>query len=114
MNRIKNIHRLASCALVLGLAAGAANAQSTDGYHSIQVFPAAADTGSFKQRFNFHNPDPVNDVTVTPKYFPSNGTTQAPNRIDCPAFVIPKGKTVTYLTLLSMCPSAFARQALGG
>ena len=113
MNRIKNIHLLASCALGLGLVAGAASAQSTDGYHSIQVFPAVAHTASFTQRFSFHNPDSVNDVTVTPKYFPSNGTTQAPNRIDCPPFLIPKGKTVTYLTLLSMCPSLSTALASG-
>lgn len=102
MNRTKKIHLLASCALGLGLATGTANAQSTDGYHSIQVFPAAADTNSFKQRFNFHNPDLVNTVTVTPKYYPSNGTTQA-NSIDCPPFVIPAGQTVTFLTLRAMC-----------
>ena len=112
MNRIKNIHRLASCALVLGLAAGTANAQTTDGNHSIQVFPAAADTGSFKQRFNFHNPDLVNDVTVTPKYFPSNGTTQ-PSPIDCPPFVIPKGQTVTFLTLRAMCSTLAAGGQFG-
>ena len=113
MNRIKNILFLASCALGLGLAAGAAHAQSTDGYHSIQVFPAVAHTGSFTQRFSFHNPDLANDVTVSPKYFPSNGTTQAPNRIDCPDFVIPKGKTYTFTTLLQMCPSLSTALATG-
>jgi hypothetical protein len=113
VNRIKNIHLLATCALGLGLATGAANAQSTDGYHSIQVFPAAADTSSFKQRFNFHNPDLVNTVTVTPKYFPSNGTTQAPNRVDCPTFDIPPGKTVSFLTLRIMCPTLAAGGQFG-
>jgi hypothetical protein len=113
VNRIKNIHLLATCALGLGLAAGAANAQSTDGYHSIQVFPAAADTASFKQRFNFHNPDLVNVVTVTPKYFPSNGTTQAPNRVDCSPFDIPPGKTVRFVTLRDMCPTLAAGSQFG-
>lgn len=113
MNRIKNMQLFASCALGLGLAAGAANAQSTDGYHSIQVFPAVAHTPSFTQRFSFHNPDLLSAVTVTPKYFPSNGTTQAPNRIDCPSFDIQPGKTFTFTTLLQMCPTLATALATG-
>ncbi|MDZ4325319.1 MAG: hypothetical protein U1A73_09935 [Pseudomonas sp.] len=113
MNRIKNIHLLAACALGLGMAAGAANAQSTDGYHSVQVFPAVAHTPSFTQRFSFHNPDLLNALTITPKYYPSNGTTQAPNHIDCPTFNIPAGKTVTFLTLLQMCPTLATALATG-
>jgi hypothetical protein len=51
------------------LANTAAHAQSTDGYHSHQVIPLVADTGSFTSSFNFTTPN-LSPVTVTPRFHP--------------------------------------------
>ena len=97
--------------LFLGLGlSGSALAQTTDGYHSIQVFPVVVDTASFTQRFNFRNPNDAS-VTITPKYYPATGTTAAITT--CPDFVIAAGKTATFLTLRAMCPSLAAGSQFG-
>ncbi|OGT56359.1 MAG: hypothetical protein A3E01_10910 [Gammaproteobacteria bacterium RIFCSPHIGHO2_12_FULL_63_22] len=113
MNRIKQFRLVASCAIGLGLAAGAVHAQSTDAYHSIQIFPVVVDTASFSQRFSFHNPNLLSAVTVTPKYYPATGTSQAPNLINCPTFDIAAGKTVTFTSLRAVCPSLAAGSQFG-
>lgn len=113
MNRIKQIRIAAACAAGLGLAASAAHAQSTDGYHSIQIFPVVVDTASFTQRFSFHNPSLLSAVTVTPKYYPATGTSQAPNLINCPTFNIAAGKTVVFTSLRQMCGSLASGSQFG-
>jgi hypothetical protein len=97
-------HRLCLAgSLVLGLGlSGSALAQSTDGYHSIQIFPVVVDTGSFTQRFNFRNPNDAS-VTITPRFFPASGTTGV--AITCPDFAIAAGKTATFATLRALCPA---------
>jgi hypothetical protein len=62
--------------LPLACVAPGASAQSTDGYHSIQVFPLVVDTASFTQRFDFTNPT-IKDVVVQATFLPADGTAQA-------------------------------------
>ena len=81
-----------------------AQAQTTDGYHTMLVFPVVVDTGSFSQRFSFRNPDLANPVTVSPVYFPATGTSQAAS-ITCPSFVIPANREATFANLRQLCPS---------
>jgi hypothetical protein len=105
---------LRHCALALcvaaSLAAGTASAQTTDGYHSIQVFPVVVDTASFTQRFSFRNPNAA-AVTITPKYYPATGTTAT--QTTCPNVVIAAGKTATYTSLRALCPSLAAGSQFG-
>ena len=54
--------------LGLGLSGGAL-AQTTDGYHSIQIFPVVVDTASFAQRFKLRNPN-TSSITITPRFYP--------------------------------------------
>jgi hypothetical protein len=98
-------HRL-TLAVLAALAATTlapfAFAQSTDGYHSIQVFPLVVDTGSFAQRFTLRNPDLDNAVTVTPTYVPGDGTSQA-TPLTCETITIPAGGSVTLPSLHDVC-----------
>lgn len=66
-----------SAAVFLAMAAvGTANAQSTDGYHSIQVIPVVVDSASYAQRFTIRHPayvqceiiEPVSGASATPDY----------------------------------------------
>ncbi|MEO6104070.1 MAG: hypothetical protein ABIP44_10585 [Pseudoxanthomonas sp.] len=101
MNATKTLGVLGAC-LIAALSCGRASAQSTDGYHSIQIFPVVAETGSFTQRFSFRNPN-ATSVTITPKYFPAKLTTGT--AITCPDIVIAPGKTATVVSLRVMCPA---------
>ena len=98
--------RLASCLLVLGLLCvtpqpGAA--QSTDGYSALQVFPVVVDTASFVQRFTFHNANTF-DITVTPRYYPAVGTSQA-TPLTCPAFTVSALASKAVSSLRILCPA---------
>ena len=95
--------------LGLGLSGGAL-AQTTDGYHSIQIFPVVVDTASFTQRFNFRNPNDV-QVSITPKYYPAQGTSSG--ILTCPDIVIQGGKTATFTSLRQICPSLAAGSQFG-
>ena len=109
------MHRLCLAgSLVLGLGlSGVAAAQTTDGYHSIQIFPVVVDTASFTQRFNFRNPNDA-AVTVTPKYYPADATSQkAIGVLTCPDFTMQPGKTATFLTLRALCPALAAGSQFG-
>ena len=95
--------------LGLGLSGGAL-AQTTDGYHSIQIFPVVVDTASFTQRFNFRNPNDV-QVSITPKYYPAQGTSSG--SLTCPDIVSQGGKTATFTSLRQICPSLAAGSQFG-
>ena len=95
--------------LGLGLSGGAL-AQTTDGYHSIQIVPVVVDTASFTQRFNFRNPNDV-QVSITPKYYPAQGTSSG--ILTCPDIVIQGGKTATFTSLRQICPSLAAGSQFG-
>ena len=66
-------------------------AQSTDGFHEIQVFPVVVDSTSFAQRFSFRASSfDGSPAVLSPRYYPAQGTSQA-TAIDCPSFEVPFG-----------------------
>jgi len=87
-------------------------AQSTDGFHAIQIFPVVVDSDSFSQRFTFKNPDAANAVTVSTIYFPADGTTQAVN-MGCPSITIPAGGQMVFNSLRGICPTLAAGSQFG-
>ena len=109
MNAFKTLGLLGGC-LIAALACEPASAQSTDGYHSLQVFPVVAQTGSFTQRFSFRNPNLV-AVTILPSYFPAKLTTAT--IMICAPINIPAGKTATVIGLTALCPGLAAGNQFG-
>jgi hypothetical protein len=87
-------------------------AQSTDGFHAIQIFPVVVDSGTFTQSFVFKNPDAASAVTVSTIYFPADGTTQAVN-MGCPNITIPAGGQVVFNSLRGVCPTLAAGNQFG-
>ena len=87
-------------------------AQSTDGFHEIQVFPVVVDSTSFSQRFDFRAvSSSAGAATFYPRYFPARGTTQlAP--IDCPSFEV-SFRSVSFDGLRTLCPSLAAGSQFG-
>ena len=73
----------ASMLAFLLLAADGAVAQSTDGYHAIQVFPVAVDSASFTQSFHFRALEFGTD-TIEPTFYPAGQAQLAP--VACPSF----------------------------
>ena len=114
MNRINEFGRAAIFALGLGLAAGAVNAQSTDGYHSIQVFPLVVNSASFAARYSFQNPN-ASPITIKVTYYPATGTPQAGvgSPLECNDVVVAAGKTATFLSLKVMCPNLLSGTGVG-
>ena len=103
MNKLTRL-AIPSAALFLAIAAsGLASAQSTDGYHSIQVFPVVVDSASYAQRFTFRNPNPDDALSVAVSYFPGTGTTQAA-ALNCDTVAVPAGGAVSFASLRAMCP----------
>ena len=101
------MHHFRHAAIAALLTAGGAlalpaAAQSTDGYAAIQVFPVVVDTASFVQRFNFHSNNSAT-ITLTPKYFPANGTTATP--ITCSTVTIPSFGSTSVDSLRTLCPA---------
>ena len=91
-----------ACGLIAALASIRAAAQTTDGYHAIQIFPVVVDTASFAQRFTFRNPNP-NSLTLRPQYFPASGTSAT--ILTCPDVVIPASASATVTSLRALCPA---------
>jgi hypothetical protein len=88
-----------ACASIL--AAPVVHAQSTDGYHSIQVFPIVVDTASFTQRFSFDNPSNA-ALSIDVKYFPAEGTSQA-TPLDCGDVALTAGQVRSFASLRELC-----------
>ena len=111
---MSNFKTLAMAALCLACAVGAgtAIAQSTDGYHAIQVFPVAVDSAAFAQRFTFRNPDATNAITLAVKYFPGTGTSQAA-AITCPVVALPANGQAVFSSLRALCPALAAGSQFG-
>ena len=101
---------LAIASLGLAMAAPVA-AQSTDGYHAIQVLPVVVDTASFTQRISLHNHSTLS-VTLTPTYYPADGTVEAASS-DCSLIVVPGKSEVTVGSLRQLCPHLAAGSAFG-
>lgn len=98
---------LAVCAL---LTCAPLQAQTTDGYHSILVFPVVVDSASFTQRFTFNNPGAAMNFNV--KYFPAVGTTQAAP-LDCGSYALTLGQTREFATLRALCPALASGSQFG-
>lgn len=102
-----------SAALFLALAAsGVTHAQSTDGYHSIQVFPVAVDSASYAQRFTFRNPNLDDALSIAVTYFPGTDTTQA-GPLTCATVAVPAGGAVSFASLRTMCTGLTAGSQFG-
>ena len=90
-----------------------ARAQSTDGYHSIQVIPVVVDSASFAQRFNFTTPNQF-PVTVQVKFFPGDGTAQAATGpVTCNDVAIPANGAIVVSSLRTLCPGLVSGTAFG-
>ena len=81
----------------------AAVAQTTDGYHVIQIFPVVVDSPTFTQRFTFRNPNGA-PLTIAPSYFPATDTTQA-SPLNCPTIAVPAYGQTVFTSLRSLCPA---------
>ena len=101
MITLKKLALAAGLCAVGTLAAQSALAQTTDAYHTIQVFPVVVDTASFAQRFTFRNPNSTT-ITILPSYYPGTGTAQA-TALGCPAFAIPANSDRTFNSLRDIC-----------
>lgn len=112
MSSLKKILFATGAGLLAAAGLTTSNAQSTDGFHGIQIFPVVVDSASFTQRFNFSNPDTVNAVVITPEYFPGEGTTQAAP-ILCPDFTIPAGGQKVFTGIRGICPALAAGNQFG-
>ena len=100
---------LALCA-ALSTSPGA-QAQTTDGFHAIQVLPVVVDTASFTQRINFRTQEVFN-VTLQVDYYPADGTAQA-TPIRCNDVLIPGEGDAVAASLLSLCPGLAAGSNFG-
>jgi hypothetical protein len=103
---------LAGLCLAAATASTRALAQSTDGYHAIQVFPVAVDTAAFTQRFVFRNPDATNAISISVKYLPGTGTSQAA-ALDCPAVAVAANSQAVFTSLRALCPTLAAGSQFG-
>jgi hypothetical protein len=103
VNTFKQLALASACLMALA-GTDTALAQSTDGYHTIQVFPVVVDTAAFTQRFTFRNPDADTTITIAPQYFPGEGTTQA-TALACPSFTVAAGSSKTFASLRDICPA---------
>jgi hypothetical protein len=92
--------RASLCALALA-APTPTLAQSTDGFHAIQVLPVVVDTASFRTRLTFTNPT-SSTRTVRAYYVPAEGTTQA-TELDCGTFTMGAGQGKTFESLREVC-----------
>ena len=100
MNTFKKL-ALAAGLCAAGLSSHDAFAQTTDGYHTIQVFPVVVDTASFTQRFTFRNPN-ATTIHISPSYYPGTGTAQA-TPLSCSTFTIAANSDRTFTSLRSIC-----------
>ena len=101
MKTFKHLALASACILALA-GSESGYAQSTDGYHTIQVFPLVVDSASFAQRFVFRNPDPDTTITIIPKYFPGEGTSQV-DPLDCPSFTVAPDSARVFGSLREIC-----------
>lgn len=80
----------------------ATRAQTTDGYHAIQVLPVVVDTASFTQRITIRNPYQVT-LTLFTEYYPAEGTAQT-TPMTCNMLGVNFRSAVTFDGLRSICP----------
>lgn len=109
---LKPFRILASTALFALLGPMPVWAQTTDGYHAIQVFSVVVDSASFTQRFTFRNPNTTNALVISPQYFPGTGTSQ-PTPITCPDIIVPISGEAVVASLRDLCPALTAGSQFG-
>src|SRR5918993_3904686 len=102
---------VATC-LSLGGVLPTAQAQSTDGYHAIQVFPLVVDTASFTQRFHFQGTNPWDYWTMSAVFYPARGTAQAGPLI-CQSFLPSATGETSFASLRALCPGLAPGSAFG-
>lgn len=96
---------------MMSFVCSATSAQSTDGFHGIQIFPVVVDSTSFTQRFDFQVPQGSPAATVSVKYFPGTGVSGSP--LSCPTFQIPANGRATFVGLRALCPGLPAGSVFG-
>lgn len=89
-----------------------AQAQSTDGYHAIQVFPIVVDSASFAQRFHFRATYTWDPTEVLVKFYPAQGTAQ-PLPLTCPSFTLLDLGERRFSSLRELCPDLVPGTAFG-
>jgi hypothetical protein len=103
MARIRS-HLLSAFVIgLLALLAPRAVAQTTDGFHTIQVIPLVVENASFASRFTFRNPG-ASALSISPTFFPATGVTPD-TPLSCGAFSVPAHSDRTFATLHTLCPT---------
>ena len=85
-------------------------AQSTDGFHTIQIFPVVVDSASFTQKFTFRNPN-SSTVNIAMYYFPGGGP-QTTGGL-CGTYAVNANSDRTFDTLRNICPGLAAGSNFG-
>jgi hypothetical protein len=114
-NQETPVNNFKKLAIAAGLCAAAltshtAQAQTTDGFHSLQIFPVVVDSGSFTQKFTFRNPNSA-AANIAMYYFPGGG----PQTVlqFCGTYTVNAGADRTFDTLRSICPGLAAGSNFG-
>jgi hypothetical protein len=106
------INRLGAAALLcVAASCPAVRAQTTDGYHSILVFPLVVDTASFTQRFHFQGTNPWDYPVMTPVFYPARGIAGGPST--CTAFLPSTLGETRFASLRDLCPGLPAGSVFG-
>ena len=112
MTFLKQIFQRCGLGIVIASGLSPVMAQSTDGYHAIQIFPVVVDSASFAQRFTFRNPNTTSALVVSVTYFPGTGTSQGTS-IACPDILVPINGTATVNSLRTLCPDLLGGTQFG-
>ena len=110
MNTFKKFSLAAGLCAAGAMAAPTAFAQTTDGFHTVQMFPVVVDSASFTQRFTFRNRN-ASAIQVVVAYFPGGGAQTT--AISCNDVTVAAGADRTYPTLRDICPSLAAGSEFG-
>lgn len=92
------------------LSVPAALAQTTDGFHTIQVFPVVVDSASFAQRLTFRNRN-ASAIQILTTYLPGGGTQTT--QLSCNDTNVAAGADFTYQSLRDLCPGLAAGSQFG-
>ena len=109
MNTFKKL-AIAAGLCAAGFSSHTVQAQTTDGFHTIQVFPVVVDSASFTQKFTFRNRNGTT-INVSPTYFPGGGSQTL--ALSCPTFTISGDSDRTFNTLRDICPTLAAGSQFG-
>jgi hypothetical protein len=100
VSSLKHLALASGLALFALAGAAPATAQTTDGFHAIQVFPIVVDSEAFTQRFTFRNAEATGNAEIRVSYFPASGTP-----ITCTTFTLAGGGQKVYTSLRQACPT---------